>query len=183
MLVMRLKDRYSRRSAQQWYGPRNQGTKIQPEVYLAEVFLNPPEVMDVCAFGSWMSAPKCLFLFQNFDGRPKVLPPDVCRIRMDVHRISGPKTYSLGCFFVLEKWAQALFAQTSWAPPWLGPAHPCKILGYLGKFLFLGFLGVPKPGCFNLVVCTFYAEALFCALLCPFALFCALLWVSASDCV
>ena len=35
-------------------------------------------------------------------------------------------------------------------------------------------MGVPKPGCFNLVVCNFYAETLFCALLRPLALFCAL---------
>ena len=63
-------------------------------------FLNPPRVMDVRAFGSWMSTPKCLFFFQDFEGLTEVLPPDVRRdIRVDVRGISGPKTYSLGCFF------------------------------------------------------------------------------------
>ena len=38
--------------------------------------VEPPGVMDVHAFGSRTSAPKCL--------------------------LSGPKTYSLGCFFVLD---------------------------------------------------------------------------------
>ena len=36
-------------------------------------------------------------------------------------------------------------------------------------------LGAPNPGCFEPRCCNFYLEALFCAHLCPFALFCALL--------
>ena len=32
--------------------------------------------MDVCAFGSWMSAPKCSF-FKDFEGLPEVFDPDV----------------------------------------------------------------------------------------------------------
>ena len=50
------------------------GTKIQPEVFLTEVFFKPPGVMDVRAFGSWMSAPTCL-LFQDFEGLTKVFAP------------------------------------------------------------------------------------------------------------
>ena len=53
-------------------------------------------VVDVRAFGSWMSAPKCLF-FQDFEfpdrsfgpGYPREWPPDV-------RGISVPKTSSLG---------------------------------------------------------------------------------------
>ena len=72
------------------------GTEIQPEVLLTEVFFfSPPRVVDVRALGSWMSAPKCLF-FQDFEGLTEVLP-DIC---VDVRGVSGPKTYSLGCFFV-----------------------------------------------------------------------------------
>ena len=33
----------------------------QPEILLTEVFLNPPGVMDVRAFGSGMPTSKCLF--------------------------------------------------------------------------------------------------------------------------
>ena len=59
-------------------------------------------VMDVRAFGSWMSAPKCLFS-QDFDrpdrsfgsGYPREWPPDV-------RGMSVPKTSSLGWFFVLD---------------------------------------------------------------------------------
>ena len=47
---------------------------MQPEVFLTEVFLNPPRVMDVRAFGSWTSAPKCLF-FQDFEGLTEVFAP------------------------------------------------------------------------------------------------------------
>ena len=44
-----------------------------------------------------------LAFFQDFEGLTQVLPPDVCRdIRVDVRRISGPKTYSLGRFFLPE---------------------------------------------------------------------------------
>ena len=81
---------------------QTEGTKIQPEVFLTEVSLNPPMVMDIRAFGSWTSAPKREFL-QDFEGLAKFLPSDVRRdIRVDVRRISGPKTYSLGCFFIPE---------------------------------------------------------------------------------
>ena len=56
---------------------------FSPKFCLTEVFLNPPGVMEVRALGSW-----------------KLLPPDVRRdIRVDVRGISGPKLYSLGCFF------------------------------------------------------------------------------------
>ena len=37
-------------------------------------FSETPRVMDVRAFGSWMSAPKCLF-FQDFEGLTEVFAP------------------------------------------------------------------------------------------------------------
>ena len=63
--------------------------------------------MGFCDFGSWMSALKCLFNFpdsiQNLKGQTEVLTkdvrPDIC---LDVRGISGPKTYSLGLWFVFE---------------------------------------------------------------------------------
>ena len=56
--------------------------------------------MDVRVFGSWTCAPKCLF-FQDFEGLTEVFALDVRQdIRVDVRKISGPKTYSLGCFFI-----------------------------------------------------------------------------------
>ena len=66
-------------------------------------FWKPLKVVDVRAFGSWMSAPKCLFFFQDFDrpdrsfgpGYPREWPPDV-------RGMSVPKTSSLGWFFVLD---------------------------------------------------------------------------------
>ena len=67
-------------------------------------FLNP--------LGSWTSAPSghgCPHRNACFSrisrAWPKFLPPDVRRdIRVDVRRTSGPKTYSLGCFFVPDFW-------------------------------------------------------------------------------
>ena len=87
-----------------WFSCQTQkyGTKIQPEAFLTEVFLNPPGVMDVRAFGSWTSAPKCLFFSRSLRASPKFYPrrpPAYPRAR----RISGPNTYSLGCFAVPEK--------------------------------------------------------------------------------
>ena len=47
--------------------------------------------MDVRAFGSWMSAPKCLF-FQDSEGLTEAFAPGRRRdIRVDVRAISGPK--------------------------------------------------------------------------------------------
>ena len=62
--------------------------------------------MDVRAFGSWMSAPKCLFSW-IFEGPDRsFLPPDVHQdIRVDVR----PKTYSFGSFSVPEKFWEADF--------------------------------------------------------------------------
>ena len=51
--------------------------------------------MDVRAFGSWMSALKCLFFFPGFRGPDRSLCPRTSA------GISGPKTYSLGCFSLL----------------------------------------------------------------------------------
>ena len=61
--------------------------------------------------GTWTSAPSghgCPHRHACFSGIsrawPKLLPPDVRReVCVDVCRISGPKTYSLGCFFVLDQ--------------------------------------------------------------------------------
>ena len=58
--------------------------------------------MDVRAFGSWTSAPNCLF-FQDFEGLTEVFapgrPPGYPRGRPpDV----GPKTCSFCCFVVLD---------------------------------------------------------------------------------
>ena len=66
-------------------------------------FFEPPWVMDVHAFGSWTSMTPVL-VSPGFLGLDRSFcPPDVRRdIRVDVRRISGPKTYSLGYFFVLE---------------------------------------------------------------------------------
>ena len=46
----------------------------QPKVFLPEVLCTPPGVRDVRAFGSWMSAPKCLF-FLGFEGLPEGFDP------------------------------------------------------------------------------------------------------------
>ena len=42
--------------------------------FSAQSFLHPLGVMDVRAFGSWMSTPICFF-FQGFEGLPKVFDP------------------------------------------------------------------------------------------------------------
>ena len=59
--------------------------------------------MDVRAFGLWMSAPKCLFFQDFFEGLTEVFapgrPPGYPRGRP---RDIRPQTYSLGCFFVPE---------------------------------------------------------------------------------
>ena len=77
---------------------------VWPKFFWPKCF-KPPGVMDARAFGSWMSAPKCLFFSRISRAWPKRLPPDVCQdIRVDVQGISSPKTYSWGCFFVPEQW-------------------------------------------------------------------------------
>ena len=74
--------------------------KFSP-IFIRPKFVLNPGVMYVRAFGSWMSAPKCLFFFQDFEGLTEVFAPDVRRdIRVDVCGISHPKTYSLGCCFI-----------------------------------------------------------------------------------
>ena len=92
-------------SVSQTYGTKYKmiGNENSARSFSDRSFFDPPRVMDVRTFGSWMSAPKCLF-FQDFKGLTEVFcPPDVRRdIRVDVRGISSPKTYSLGCFFVPE---------------------------------------------------------------------------------
>ena len=78
------------------------GSENSAQSFSDQSFWKSIRVVDVRAFGSWISAPKCLF-FHNFDrpdwsfgpGYPHEWPPDV-------RGISGPKTSSLGCFFLLE---------------------------------------------------------------------------------
>ena len=68
--------------------------------FCEKLFCTPP-VMDVRVFGSWMSAPKSFF--QAFEGLSEVFAPGhPHEWPRDVRRMSGPKTFSLGCFFVPE---------------------------------------------------------------------------------
>ena len=86
-------------------------TKNQPEVFLHKVFLRPPRVMDIRAFGSRTSAQKTCFSCAPSDG-VKVSGWDVRPdIRPDVREISRPKNLCLGCFsipdngmYFWEKW-------------------------------------------------------------------------------
>ena len=56
--------------------------------------------MGVRAFGSWMSAPYCVF-FQDFEGLTEAFGPGrPHKWPRDVRWISGPETSSLGCFVV-----------------------------------------------------------------------------------
>ena len=83
------------------------GNENSAQSFSDRSFWKPLRVVDVRAFGPWMSAPKCLF-FQDFDrpdrsfgpGYPRGWPPDV-------RGISVPKTSSLGWFFVLESWLRS----------------------------------------------------------------------------
>ena len=85
------------------------GNENSARSFLTEVKKKNPGAMDVRTFGSWMSALKCLFFSRIWRAWPKFLPPDVRRdIRVDVRGISGPKTYSLGCFFLPDYWAGTL---------------------------------------------------------------------------
>ena len=69
-------------------------------------FKTLPGVMDVRAFGSWMSAPKCLFL-TGCRGPDRSFCPRTSA-GISAWTSTGypapkrPKTYSLGCFFVPE---------------------------------------------------------------------------------
>ena len=60
-------------AARQRFTSIGPGTKIQLEVFLTALKKNP-RVMDVRAFGSWMSAPKGL-LFQDYEGLTEVFAP------------------------------------------------------------------------------------------------------------
>ena len=66
-------------------------------------FFQPPGVMDVRAFGWWMSTNACFF--QGFQGLPKILGPGrPHKWARNVRGISGPRTFSLGCSFC-RSWA------------------------------------------------------------------------------
>ena len=76
------------------------GNENSVKDFLTEVFLNCPGVVDVRAFGHGRPRRHACFS-RILRAWPKFLPLDVRRdIRVDVRRISGPETYSLGCFFV-----------------------------------------------------------------------------------
>ena len=81
---------------------QNLGNENSAQSFSDRSFWKSLRVVDVRAFGSWMSAPKCLF-FQDLgrpdrsfgSGYPREWPPDV-------RGMSVPKTSSLGWLFVLE---------------------------------------------------------------------------------
>ena len=82
--------------------PFSRERQFSPKYFWPKFFWEPLRVVDVRAFGSWMSAPKCLFFHgfkdpdRSFDpGYPREWPPHV-RV------ISVPKTSSLGWIFVLD---------------------------------------------------------------------------------
>ena len=82
--------------------PLHRERKFSPKFFWPKFFWTP--------LGSWTSAPSghgrphrnaCFSRISR--AWPKFSPPDVRRdIRVDVRQISGPKTYSLGCFFVRD---------------------------------------------------------------------------------
>ena len=93
--------------------------KFSPKFFWPKFFWTPLGSWTSAPSGPWTSAPKCLFFSRISRAWPKFLPPDVRRdIRVDVRRISGPKTYSLGWFSVPEiwhkKWKLAVFGVFGW---------------------------------------------------------------------
>ena len=82
------------------------GTKNHPEVFLPEIFLKSPGVMDLRTFGSRTSAAKCL-PFQGFENLPEVCEPGrPPEWPADVRRVSVSKTLSLGCCFLVPDFSQ-----------------------------------------------------------------------------
>ena len=78
--------------------------------FIAHGFLDPSAFPDEPPWGHGrprlrvMDVRTKMLVFPGFRGPDRSFcPPDARRdIRVDVRRISGPKTYSLGCFFVPE---------------------------------------------------------------------------------
>ena len=89
--------------------PRLYRTKNQPEVFPHKVFLRPPRVVDVHAFGSRTSAQRTLFSCAPSDGvgiRPDIHP--------DVRGISRPKKLtklSLWAAFPFLRFTASWFVQ------------------------------------------------------------------------
>ena len=80
----------------------NLGNEKSARSFSARSFFAPPGVMDVRAFGSWISAPKCLF-FQGFEGLPEVSDPGLPReIAPGRPRDIRPENFLFACFFVPE---------------------------------------------------------------------------------
>ena len=78
------------------------GNENSAQSFSDRSFWKSLRVVDVRPFGSWMSAPKCLF-FQDFDCPDRSFGPGYPREwPLDVRGASVPKTSSLGCFFVLD---------------------------------------------------------------------------------
>ena len=102
--------------------PWHRERKSSPKVFLIKVFWKPLRVIDIRAFGSWMSEPTCLFsrVFkypdQSFDpGYPREWPPDV-------RGISVPRTYSLGWLSVFDdslRWLSKKLSEMK--------CNPCKL--------------------------------------------------------
>ena len=107
------------------------GNENSAQSFSNRSFWKSLRVVDVRAFESWMSTPKCLF-FQDFDcpdrsfwpGYPRKWPPDI-------RGMSVPKTSSLGWFFVLEFRAGAAHSQRTSAqgPPNKSCTLPWSIFG------------------------------------------------------
>ena len=78
------------------------GNENSAQSFSDRSFWKSLRVVDVRAFGSWMSAPKCLFS-QGLGGPDRSFGPGYPREwPRDVRGISGPKTSSLGCFLVAD---------------------------------------------------------------------------------
>ena len=86
----------------------------------------------------------------------------------DGNPLFGHSLNTLGALFQVFEHPRGHSLRVPRTPPFSG-----KLSGHSPKRLGPK-IGSPQPGCSNLVVCRFYAEAIFCAHARPFALFCRL---------
>ena len=85
--------------------PDSLGSENSAQSFSDRSFWKSLRVVDVRVFGSWMSAPKCLF-FQHLEGPDRSFGPGYPREwAPDVRGISVPKTSSLGWFFVPDSYS------------------------------------------------------------------------------
>ena len=83
--------------------PTPLGNENSARTFSDRSFWKPLRVVDVRAFGSWMSAPKCLFFSRILTALTEVLGRDIrANDPPDVRGMSVPQTSSLGWFFVLD---------------------------------------------------------------------------------